>query len=299
MTCVDYDVRSRSSGHVVNSRIPGVDFDAVYYADDTILFSTSPRGLNEIWKHMEECSGYYGLKLNPAKRHSLNMHREARIHFADGTLLDKAQDATYLGNNLNHTVNLRREITQRIQDAMSTWRRLAVFWKASNVSKKWQLVMYDAVTKTKLLYNLETVFLTQTLRKKMGAFQLRGLRQILKILTTYIDRRWTNDRVLELASRTAYPRDPNSRIRPVTIDLDQKRVRLAGHILRAPNHDPLRQVSYQQNSAEPKHIGKRRVGRPRQHWVFKSSEDIHALHSHTQYDGYHFQNDRAAQNRAI
>ena len=64
MTCVDYDVRSRSSGHVVNSRIPGVDFDAVYYADDTILFSTSPRGMNEILKRMEECSGYYGLKLN-------------------------------------------------------------------------------------------------------------------------------------------------------------------------------------------------------------------------------------------
>ena len=53
---------------------------------------------------------------------------------------------------------------------------------------------------------------------------------------------------------------------------------VAGHILRAPNHDPLGQVSYQQNSAEPKHIGKRRVGRPRQHWVFKSNEDIHALH---------------------
>ena len=129
---------------------------------------------------MEECSGYYGLKLNCANCHSLNMHREARIHFADGTLLDKAQDATYLGNNLNHTVNLRREITQRIQDAMSTWRRLAVFWKASNVSKKWQLIIYDAVIKTKLLYNLETVFLTQALRKKMEAFQLRGLRQILK-----------------------------------------------------------------------------------------------------------------------
>ena len=133
------------------------------------------------------------------------------------------------------------------------------------------------------------------------SFQLRGLRQILKIPTTYIDRRWTNDKVFQPASRTAYPHDPNRRIRPVTtvtIDLDQKRVRLAGHILRAPNHDPLRQVSYQQNSAEPKHIGKRRVGRPRQHWVFKSNEDIHALHSHTQYDGDQSQNDailRAAQ----
>ena len=97
MTCVDYDVRSRSSGYVTNSRIPGVDFDAVYYADDTILFSTSPRGLNELLKHMEECSGHYGLKLNRAKCHSMNMLRDSNIHFGDGTVLDKTQDATYLG----------------------------------------------------------------------------------------------------------------------------------------------------------------------------------------------------------
>lgn len=302
MTCVDFDVKFRCSAYVLNSRIPGVDFDAVYYADDTILFSTSPRGLNEILKHMEICSGHYGLKLNRAKCHTLNMHRDAHIHFGDGTILDKAQDATYLGNNLNHTVDLKREISQRIQDAMTTWRRLAIFWKASNISKKWQLVVYDAVIKGKLLYNLETVSLTQSLRKKLEAFQLRGLRQILKIPTTFVDRRWTNTKVFELASQTAYPLDPNRKVRPITIDLDERRVRLAGHILRAPNCDPLRQVSYEPNSAEPKHIGKRRVGRPRQQWVFKSNEDIHALHSHTQYEADPFQNDailRAANNRAI
>ena len=302
MTCVDFDVKFRCSAYVLKSRIPGVDFDAVYYADDTILFSTSPRGLNEILKHMEISSGHYGLKLNRAKCHTLNMHRDAHIHFGDGTILDKAQDATYLGNNWNHTVDLKREISQRIQDAMTTWRRLAIFWKASNISKKWQLVVYDAVIKGKLLYNLETVSLTQSLRKKLEAFQLRGLRQILKIPTTFVDRRWTNTKVFELASQTAYPLDPNRKVRPITIDLDERRVRLAGHILRAPNCDPLRQVSYEPNSAEPKHIGKRRVGRPRQQWVFKSNEDIHALHSHTQYEADPFQNDailRAANNRAI
>ena len=82
----------------------------------------------------------------------------------------------------------------------------------------------------------------------------------------------------------------------------ERRVRLAGHILRSPNWDPLRQVSYEPDSTVPKHIGKRRVGRPRQQWVFKSTEDIHALHSHTQYEADPFQNEailRAAKNRAI
>ena len=150
---------------------------------------------------------------------------------------------------------------------MTIWKRLAIFWKASNISQKWQLVVYDAVVKSKLLYNLETVFLTQSLCKKLEAFQLRGCSNT----TTFVDRRWTNARVFELASQTAYPLDPNRTVRPITIDLVERRVRLAGHILRAPNWDPLRQVSYEPNSAVPKHIGKRRVGRPRQQWVFKSN----------------------------
>jgi hypothetical protein len=132
----------------LNSRIPGAGFDAVYYADDTILFSTTPRGLNEILKHMEDCSGHYASKLNRGKCHSLNLHREANIHFRDGTVLHKAQDATYLGNNLNHIANPKREIRQRIQDVMTTWRGLAISWKASSAGKKRQLVIYDAVVKS-------------------------------------------------------------------------------------------------------------------------------------------------------
>ena len=146
MTCVDSDVKSRSSGHVLISRIPGVDFDAVYCADDTIIFFTAPRGLNEILKHMEDCSGHYGLKLNRGKCHPLRTYISETVLFYTRHRMPH-QDATYLGNNLNHTVNLKREITQRIQDAMTTWRRLALFWKASNASEKCQLVIYDAVVK--------------------------------------------------------------------------------------------------------------------------------------------------------
>ena len=109
MTCVDHDVQRLCSKNVTNSRIPGVEFDAVFYADDTILFSTKPRALNELLKHMENCSERYGLKINRRKCHTLHMHREASIHFQDNTVLHKAHDATYLGNNLNCKVNLARE----------------------------------------------------------------------------------------------------------------------------------------------------------------------------------------------
>ena len=70
-----------------------------------------------------------------------------------------------------------------------------------------------------------------------------------------------------------------------------RRIKLAGHILRAPDTDPLRQVTYKNGSAEPRDVGKRRVGRLRQHWTFRSNELIHNKFRHTDYEGYDFQND--------
>ena len=129
MTCVDEDVRSCCSGHIAASRIPGVQFDAVYCADDTTLFSTAPRGLNELLKHMEICSSHYGFRINRAKCHAIIMNRVANIRFHDGSRLDIAQQATYLGNNLNHTVDLRKEVSQRIRETKRTWNRPSLFWK--------------------------------------------------------------------------------------------------------------------------------------------------------------------------
>ena len=38
MSCVDFEIRMNSSRWVQNGRIPNLDFDMIYYADDTIIF---------------------------------------------------------------------------------------------------------------------------------------------------------------------------------------------------------------------------------------------------------------------
>ncbi len=102
------------------------------------------------------------------------MCRDAAIHFRDSTPLNTAHEATYLGNSLNHTVDLKREVCQRIQDTKRTWQKLSLFWKDSNTNKKWQLIIYDAVVKSKLLYSLEAIYITKSLTNKLDAFHLRG-----------------------------------------------------------------------------------------------------------------------------
>ena len=59
MSCIDFELRAKTSRWVRNRRIPNLAFDVVSYADDTILFSTDNRALNELLKLTETISGKY------------------------------------------------------------------------------------------------------------------------------------------------------------------------------------------------------------------------------------------------
>ena len=121
--------------------------------------------------------------------------------------------------------------------------------------------------------------------RKLNAFHHKGLRKILGLDSTYVNRANTNARLFEVATQAAG--------RPIVSFsqmLDARRVKLAGHILRA-NSDPLRQISYQPNTTEPFDIGRRRVGRPRQQWLHEVNSLIFSQVSHYTYDNSDYQND--------
>ena len=124
MTCIDEDIQSSITGHVSNHRVPGLGFDMVYYADDTILFSQSNRGLNELLSLTERVSQQYGLSLNRAKCVAIPMNNDGNIYFQDGTPLIREFEATYLGNEINREVNIRHEILNKLQEVRRTWFKL-------------------------------------------------------------------------------------------------------------------------------------------------------------------------------
>ena len=83
MSCIDSDIQSSITGYVINNRIPGLDFDMVYYADDTdtVVFSQSNRGLNELLCLIERISQLHGLRLNRDKCVAIPMNNEAPYMF--------------------------------------------------------------------------------------------------------------------------------------------------------------------------------------------------------------------------
>ena len=100
MTCIDFDIQQSVSSYVTNNRIPRGDFDMIFYADDTVLFSRSNRGLNELLRLTEHVSKGYGLGLNKGKCVAIAMNNNGSIHFDDGIPLTKEFEATYLGNEI-------------------------------------------------------------------------------------------------------------------------------------------------------------------------------------------------------
>ena len=104
------------------------------------------------------------------------------------------------------------------------------------------------------MYGLETIHLTKSLTSKLNAFHHRGLRKILHVDTTFVNHANTTARLFEAATQAA--RKP---VVPFDQMLSARRVKLAGHNLRSPDTDPLRQVSYQPGSAQPYEIGRRIV----------------------------------------
>ena len=208
----------------------------------------------------------------------LKLYNNGNVHFRDGVVLKTAKEAMYLGNELNKEVNINHEVTNRIQETRRTWFKLQAFWKHTGLSRKWRLRVFDAVIRSKLVYGLETTYLTRAIQRKVDAFQMKGLRQILGMQTTFVNRANTNQRVFEEA--TKYANDGRRfeqnfiQVRPFSEVIEQRRVTLAGHVLRSDPEDPMRQVSYLPGTAGLHLTGKRRVGRPKQNWVLETNSHI-------------------------
>ena len=48
MSCIDSDIGALKDNVIKSNRTPGINFDSIYFADDTILFSQNPAALKKL-----------------------------------------------------------------------------------------------------------------------------------------------------------------------------------------------------------------------------------------------------------
>ena len=84
---------------------------------------------------------------------------------------------------------------------MITFKKLDLFWRHSNCGIAINIHTADAILSSKLLYGTESAQLLPSVLKRIETFQLKGLRKIFRMDTTYINRENTNGKVFEEADR--------------------------------------------------------------------------------------------------
>ena len=131
---------------------------------------------------------YYIRRMFPTYFFEKSNLQESYGEYTVYILAPRKNSAMYLGTLLTDSFDNRAEVMNRLGDCVATCRRMKLFWNKANTSVKWKIQVFNAIVRSKLLYGLEAIQLTQTEISKLNAFQNRSLRRILKIPPTFIDR---------------------------------------------------------------------------------------------------------------
>ena len=113
---------------------------------------------------------------------------------------------------------------------------------------------------------METAALTDATLNRLDVFQLKGLRKILKIPTTYVDRRYTNQYIYQKAN-SILEREDKPPIKQLSIHHRERRVIRLAKLLVLKEKDPCAKVTLNFHDLRPHDYGTWRVGRPRKHWL--------------------------------
>ena len=129
------------------------------------------------------------------------------------------------------------------------------------------MIVFNAGVMSILLYGLETIPLTKTLRAKLDAFQMTCLRRIAKVDHPFYSR-ISNQKVLDMFSTPQHENEIErlNQIVKATNILDHRKIKTLGHVIRAPISDPMRQSSLY-GPGKIYICDSRKVGRPKLIWT--------------------------------
>ena len=258
--------------------VEGITFTELLYADDTAVITKNVSAMNRLLAKIEVHAAYYGLSFNKTKCVSMtfNVGEGARTKpaFVDGTKVPTESETVYLGATISKTHDYKKEVANKIASCFAVLNKLNVFWSKSSCPRRFKLVVLDAVVRSKLVYGLEVTHLPKFLTQKLDVFQLKGLRKILKLQTTFVDRSNSNKKVFEMCNKIKKTQnEPGKDIVPFSYYVQRRQQSLYKHIVRLDNSDPLRETALEPNTARPVHIMNLRPGRPRDKWAEQVAMD--------------------------
>jgi len=235
VVCLDWVLRlafpSDSDGFLVrrrnSSRHPEKRLSVLAYADDLVLLSSSAAGAQRLLTKLEETAAKVGLRINTNKSEVLTIPSDLsailRCHDPNGLLseLPRCDSFRYLGGLVP---SVEADLRRRRGLAWAAFRSIRTVLQAATLTDHLRSQLFKAVVETVLLYNTETWTVTETLGKRLDAAHAGLLRAAFGI-----------HHPAKVTNAVLYRR---ANISPPTDTLRKRRLRLAGHVIRAESYSP-------------------------------------------------------------
>ena len=240
---------------------PQIPFFDVEFADDTVLIARTQENMQTLLLLVQEEAAKYNLHLNRDKTKLILYNSDASIHFQDGSQVQRVTSIVYLRGLIDNTGKPGPEVRRRLGEARVAFQNLKRVWRHAGLSVRRKIRIYKACVVSKLLYNLSTLWLTNTQMDSVDAFHCRCLRSIANIPTT-----WG-------AMQQGKARVSNEEVRAqmhetlLSDEIRLHQLQLLGHILRRPIRHPAHIVSFNR-FLEPQLLGGPfRPGNRRSKWT--------------------------------
>ena len=190
-------IRTRSDGKLFNlSRLKATTkvrtelIRDLLYADDAAMVTHSLEAIQEVTSRFSEISKAFGLQISTHKTELLyqlspnNQNRDnvQPIVTIDGEALNMVHKFKYLGSYVSDDIKVDTEISHRIQMASAAYGKLKKrLFDSHDISLVTKLAVFRAVVLSALLYAIDTMTLYRRHINKLTNFQIRHLRQMLKL----------------------------------------------------------------------------------------------------------------------
>lgn len=181
MRNVKYD---ETYGKYESFTIGGNEIPELRYADDTVILSNTPEGLEHLILAVKIHSEEQNLQLNIKKTKIMTTDRttqQPKIRI-NGEEIENVTEFEYLGSVINSRGDCFIETKRRLAMAMQRLNNMKKLWQNTNTSMKIKLLracIFPVAT-----YGCESWTITQTMQKKIQAFETRCYRKVLKISWT-------------------------------------------------------------------------------------------------------------------
>ena len=187
------------------------------FADDVALVTDTIKEAQLLLDRLEEAAKSVGLVMNDSKTKFMTLNtpkEESQLVSSSGNPLDITTDFVYLGSWIATT---EKDLRVRKAKAWAACHKLKKIWK-SDLRRGLKIRLFVATVESILLYGSETWTLTEALMKSIDGCYTRMLRMALNV-------DWRSHKT----NREVYGHLPRA-----TMKIQERRMRLAGHVHRHP-----------------------------------------------------------------